>query len=186
MIERKSASVDEWEVDRQAFSPVRPPGRMEGSDVSAAIQIAPRCARIAAAVAYSILLIGIMLWPEPVDAGVHDETARWIWRLNSMGIDSVGYADIESISNVLLFIPFGLVVAMLVRRRMEWTAVVAGISASFLAESAQWLLLPERFATIEDVLANGTGAALGAFVVAAARSLSTGTPRAEPADGNVD
>lgn len=154
--------------------------------MSAVTRIATRRARIAAAIAYSILLIGIMLWPEPVDAGLHDEIARWIWRLNSVGIDSVGYANIESISNLLLFIPFGLVVAMLVRRGNEWTAVVAGLSASSLAETAQWLILPERFATIEDVLANGAGAALGAFAVAAARSVSTARPRAVPADGDLD
>lgn len=136
------------------------------------VGVAARRTRIALAIAYSIVLAAVVLWPEPVDAGLHDEIARWIWRINRLGVDRIDYADIESISNVLLFVPLGIVVATLVRRGSEWIAVLAGVLASAAAEAAQWLLLPERFATLGDVLANGTGAAVGALAVAAMRALA--------------
>ncbi|WP_164874424.1 VanZ family protein [Rathayibacter festucae] len=128
-----------------------------------------RRVRVALILLYSILLVGVVLWPEPVDAGLHDEIARWIWRLNAAGVDQITYADIESISNVLLFVPFGVLVALLIAPRKEWIAIVIGVAASTGAETLQWLLLPDRFATVSDVIANGIGAALGAFSVAVLR-----------------
>lgn len=137
-------------------------------------------ARVIGVIVYSLLLTAVALWPEPIDAGLHDEIARWIWRINALGIEGITYSDIESISNVLLFVPFGALVAMLVRRGSEWTAMIFGLVTSATVETLQWLLLPARVATLDDVVANGVGAAIGAIAVATARVMHRRRHRGVP------
>jgi glycopeptide antibiotics resistance protein len=68
------------------------------------------------------------------------------------------------VSNVALFVPFSLLglVVWPSRRVLAWTA--AGALASTTIELVQLLLLPQRFATVSDVLANTSGALLGALI----------------------
>ena len=79
----------------------------------------------------------------------------------------------ENLANALMFVPFGLLGAAWLPERRIWMAAAGGIVASCLIESAQALLLPNRFATIYDVTANSLGAALGCILVYAWHSRRT-------------
>lgn len=82
----------------------------------------------------------------------------------------INYSFVESIANVVLFIPFGGLAAAWLPTRWTWLAAVAGIATSCIIESVQAFMLPNRFATIYDVNANSLGAALGCLAVYAWRS----------------
>lgn len=68
-------------------------------------------------------------------------------------------------ANVVLFVPFGFLVAAFLPLRRAWMALAAGIFASTFIEVGQGLFRPERFATAPDVIANSLGAAIGTAVV---------------------
>jgi glycopeptide antibiotics resistance protein len=75
------------------------------------------------------------------------------------------YSLIESGANVLLFVPFGILVAAFLPLRRAWLALPAGVVASLCIELGQEQFRPERFATPRDVLANALGAAIGTVTV---------------------
>ncbi len=69
---------------------------------------------------------------------------------------------LEVLSNVALFVPFSLLGALIWPARRALTWVGAGAVLSVAIESWQLLMLPQRFATLSDVLANTAGALIGA------------------------
>jgi glycopeptide antibiotics resistance protein len=65
--------------------------------------------------------------------------------------------------NVLLFIPFGVLVAAASARTPKriWQTVVIGAALSAAIELSQWLVIPGRSPSIDDIILNTTGAAIG-------------------------
>lgn len=123
--------------------------------------------------AYGIVLAGIVFWPRPVDRGMRGQLDQLLGRLHALGFPAwVDYPLVESLANVALFLPAGLLLAAWLGPRWSWLAAVAGLCVSVGIEAAQALLLPERYATPHDVMANGLGAALGTVAVYAWRSRS--------------
>nr|WP_245166983.1 VanZ family protein [Curtobacterium flaccumfaciens] len=78
--------------------------------------------------------------------------------------ERIDYATVESLANVVYFVPLGLLVVLLAGARWWWAAIAAGLVVSTCIETGQALFLPARTATIDDVVANGVGALLGAVV----------------------
>lgn len=122
-----------------------------------------RRALTAAAVLYLAGVALVVLWPSPVDrpeAGTIQVVFVW---LHAHGLPRwLGYAQLEWTSNVAFFVPFGLLAVLLGAR--PWAAVLAGVAASAAAETAQALFLPERTASLMDILANSLGALVGAAI----------------------
>lgn len=115
---------------------------------------------------YTGALTLIVFWPSPVDTGSAGMIRTTLAALHSLGIpERVDYSVVEWTANVGLFVPFGLFCAALLTRRFVWLAAVAGLAASCSIETVQHLLLPARYASVHDVLANSLGAALGAVAV---------------------
>lgn len=122
---------------------------------------------------YCALLIVVALWPTPVDLQVRgvlrDIAAMWPW---------VGYALVEFIANVVLFVPFGLLGGAIMPAR--WVLVVPVSAAAAIAiEVGQALLLPQRTASLADVVANVLGAAIGVAIF----SLASGRAHRRRAEG---
>lgn len=119
----------------------------------------------AAAALYVGAILLVAAWPTPVDAslGVRDS---WPVGLLASVLDlsrSQGYAVVEAAANVVLFVPLGWFGVVLLPR-LGWVWVVLGASAvSVLVETGQGLFSPNRFATLADVVANTTGALVGAL-----------------------
>ncbi|WP_167133909.1 VanZ family protein [Arthrobacter sedimenti] len=104
----------------------------------------------------------IVLWPTPVDHEAAGILRRGLGFLHRHGFPAfITYNVVEFTSNVLMFVPLGLFWFILAPHRWRWWGPVAGFALSALIEVTQLVLLPQRFATPYDVLANTTGAMTG-------------------------
>lgn len=145
---------------------------------------------IACAYLVGALLIG--LWPTPVDAGLRTTISRVFAFLHHDGLpDNVGYSTLEFTANIAFFVPIGLLLALLLPRHRWWLAIVLGAALSGMIELSQLLLLPARYASWNDILANSTGAVIGVALVLVFRGVRWGLSperrarRAESARGRV-
>ena len=88
------------------------------------------------------------------------DAADYLAQLFSGGrLDAV---QIEALSNVVLFIPAGLLLAVVLQRPLLTVGLC--VLASACIELAQQRWLPSRVPTLADVEHNGVGAALGVLV----------------------
>lgn len=124
----------------------------------------PRTRRVAQVLLGVLLVVVacITLWPSPVDAAGGSTLVTVLERLHDRGVPLwVDYAFVERAANVVMFLPLGvLLVVVLTRRR--WLAVALPALASTAVELVQLVALPQRVASVQDVLANTSGAVLGA------------------------
>jgi glycopeptide antibiotics resistance protein len=129
------------------------------------LQTTPRRVVVAALVVYLALVARVTLWPAPASPSTFDLVRAVLEWLSRVGVP-ITYAGLEAGANVVLFLPFGVLVGLLVRR--SWLVVVLGFAASTTIELCQLLFLPSRFPTVQDVVLNTLGTAIG---VLALRSL---------------
>ena len=116
-------------------------------------------------VAYLVALALIAFWPTPVDRDAHDYLLALIDLLQRNGAPGwMRYDVIEFSANILLFAPVGLILVILAGARRWWLAVLAGFVASCTIELGQLVFLPERFATVNDIIANTAGTFVGALL----------------------
>jgi len=78
----------------------------------------------------------------------------------------VTYLGVEAVANVVMFVPFGVLVGLLAPARAWWAVVLLGAATATLIETVQ-LWLPTRYPTVQDVVMNTLGAAVGVGVPAA-------------------
>lgn len=128
-----------------------------------------RAERLALVVILGAILT-ITFWPTrvdaPIDAGLESALAGW----HASGLPGfVDYGFVQTSANVLLFAPFGALVASVLLARLWWSAGVLGLALSLVVEGSQALFLPDRVASAGDLAANTAGALLGAAVVALVR-----------------
>ncbi|MBT1678574.1 VanZ family protein [Curtobacterium aurantiacum] len=115
------------------------------------------------AIAYGVALVLVGFWGFPVDAAGGPWLTRALAAAHRHGLPQrIDYATVESLANVAYFVPLGLLVVLLAGARWWWAAIAAGLVVSACIETGQALFLPARTATIDDVVANGVGALLGA------------------------
>ncbi|KQX05672.1 MULTISPECIES: VanZ family protein [unclassified Leifsonia] len=114
---------------------------------------------------YLLVLALVVLWPEPVDKPAnHEVYASIIW-FHQLGLDWVTYDMIEFTSNVVMFLPFGIILTVLLGRRLWWLSTLAAVVLSTAIELTQLLLLPDRYPSVRDVIANSIGALIGSLLV---------------------
>jgi glycopeptide antibiotics resistance protein len=124
----------------------------------------PRVARWLSA-GYLLVVALITLSPAPMDSGTSNTIATVLAWLHAHGVPVwVNYELLEFTANIALFLPLGLLGVVLVGVDRWWLTVVAGFLLSSVIELSQLLFLPSRFPTLYDVLANTTGAVLGALL----------------------
>lgn len=112
---------------------------------------------------YVLAMAAIAFWPVPVDSAAGPQlTATLAW-LHAHGIPRfVNYQFVEFAANIIFFIPLGFFLGFGLHR--FWLACVLGLVASSMIELGQLLFLPNRYATITDVVANTLGTFLGAVI----------------------
>lgn len=138
-----------------------------------------RAARIAPwfVAAYCLGLGLVGFWPSPVDrpaAGTITDVLRF---LHANGVPHwLNYPFIEFSANVLLFVPFGVLLTIVSRPSRWWVSVAIGFAVSVVLEVGQLVLLSERYPSGLDVLANTVGSLIGAFLVGMWRSRPRPTP----------
>lgn len=131
----------------------------------------PRSARVlwavwALAVFYLAVVLGLTLSWHTVDSRVGPQlyaVLRWVQTHVGIPVAS-GYAAVEWLSNVLMFVPLGILARLLLPTFPGALLVSAGVSVSLGVEWVQAVALPERTASMWDVLANGLGMLAGVWV----------------------
>lgn len=141
-------------VARHPSIPPRPPLPARPSRLRAAV----RNPRVLLA-AYLVVLTLIAVWPVPVDSGAGG-LLRGITRVFPIAT----YARIEFGANILLFVPLGILLALILRQR--YLILPIALVSTVAIESFQALMLDKRTPSVMDIIANLTGAALGLLIVA--------------------
>lgn len=134
-------------------------------------------------VLYGLGVLVVGFWGSPVDAGAHPQILGALGLVHRLGLPAwFGYAALEFTANVLFFVPLGLLVVLRLGTRAWWAGAAAGLVVSSAIEVGQALFLPARFASLDDVLANTSGAVIGALVgvVVLGRSRRAATPASGP------
>ncbi len=120
---------------------------------------------------YGAALAAIAFWPEPVDAGIEGVIGKIIERF-----PFVTYNRLEFAANILLFVPYGVLLALIASRALVLPIVIVTTVA---IECIQAVALDARTPTVLDIVANTTGGALGLLVVAALPRAATGADMVE-------
>ncbi|WP_341946127.1 VanZ family protein [Microbacterium sp. LWH11-1.2] len=129
-----------------------------------------------------LLFVGFTVWlPATVSAkvtGLVGIVATWV---ADAGIASYSRSAfvLEILANVALFVPVGLLLALAWPRLRLWQTVLIGALMSVVIETVQGVM-PSRFPTLSDVIANTTGTLIGALIVTIILSLA-GVGRPSPA-----
>ena len=134
-------------------------------------QRVPNPSRIRLAFAWALLacyvavVLVVAFYPTPVDQSIRGLLDRVLDKLHEKGVpEFVDYGIVEFLANVGLFVPIGLLVAIAVPRGMWWITILAGPLFSVSIELLQGALLPDRFATVGDIVANSLGCLIGAIL----------------------
>jgi VanZ family protein len=119
---------------------------------------------VATLLAWTAFILAITLSPgQPTGGGWVSGSLSW---LHERGLPAwVDYSVVEVTANVVLFVPFGIMLALTLGRRILWPTVIA-LAMSLSIEFTQAAFLPERFATASDIAANTAGGFFGASLVA--------------------
>jgi glycopeptide antibiotics resistance protein len=112
-----------------------------------------------------------VLWPSGVDGGLQSQ----LWSLlQSIGIEWLTVDFVQTVANVLLFVPLGLLVALLLPLRLMWVVAAGGLALSVAIELAQAAFLPVRHgAELPDIIANTAGSLIGLGIALLARRRSS-------------
>jgi glycopeptide antibiotics resistance protein len=94
--------------------------------------------------------------------GFARHTLGWTW---------LGFTALERIANVLVFIPVGVLAAVLIPLRRWPLALLVGPALSAAIEIVQGLALSHRSATLSDFALNSLGATIGAAITLGVRAL---------------
>lgn len=121
-----------------------------------------RPAGIALAI-YTVIVLAITMTPQKPGPGLIDKVVNTVLdALHGKGLLLwVDYSLVEFTANILMFVPLGVLVAIVLPRRLRWLLLVIGTVFSTLIELTQ-LLIPGRFSDVGDVIANSAGFLIGA------------------------
>ena len=121
---------------------------------------------------YAAFVLGVTMWPTPVDRGLESSIDRVLEILHKYGVPWwFGYNKLEFSANIAMFIPIGLFLGLAIAHRLWWVAILAVPAFSSAIELTQYLLLPSRYATLMDVLANSIGGWIGVLAAFALRAV---------------
>jgi len=84
------------------------------------------------------------------------------WLAEALG--ESGYAAVEFTANILMFVPFGVLVRLATARPSGWMILALGFLTTVTIELTQ-MALPSRYSTVSDVIANTLGTAVGLAAV---------------------
>src|SRR5690606_8924036 len=96
--------------------------------------------------------------------------AGWFLRIITRVFPMLTYDRIEFGSNILLFVPLGIGLALLLRRSRHLVMPVA-LLVSLTIESVQAVYIAARTPSVYDIIANVSGAAVGLVAVAVFETL---------------
>lgn len=154
-----------------------------GPSANEALAMNPRRGLLLTALAlYLVGLAFVGVWPTPVDRPLAGLLRDVIDAVRGHPLTAgITYMHVEGAANVLLFVPFGVIVALILPTRRWWLAVAGGALTSAAIETVQYLALSQRQASLGDVLNNTLGALLGAAAVRIIRTHPARETKPHPA-----
>lgn len=87
--------------------------------------------------------------------------AIWMWIRTDLGITSFGAGWVEFTANIAMFLPLGFLLTLLFRH--PWYGTLLALALSVAVEVVQ-IVIPDRVASVRDIVANALGAAIGALL----------------------
>ena len=128
-----------------------------------------------AAAGLVICVLAVLLatmWPAPLDRGYEASIAKFLDVLHRYGVPLwFGYNKLEFSANILMFFPVGFLLTLLFPNGFWWISLLVCPALSMGIEGFQSVALTERFATVNDVIANSVGALAGILLAVCFRAL---------------
>ena len=119
-----------------------------------------------------VAMLVLTLSPTPFFHVAYAAIDRALTVLHAWGLPRiVNLHATELAANIAMFIPLGLLAAVLATRRPWWTIALGALVISVAIEAIQGALLPERTASLRDVLGNTAGAVVGIALTRIPRAL---------------
>lgn len=145
---------------RSAAPSVERAGPVERQTASPAPRAEVRTRQVARTtlIVYTAVLALIGFWPSRVDA-----PAGSFLRGLTHVIPWATYARIEFGANILLFVPLGVLLALILTHR--YLILPIALVTSVAIESLQAVVLARRVPSVMDIVANLTGACIGLLIV---------------------
>jgi VanZ family protein len=107
----------------------------------------------------------IVFSPSPVETRANGLLMRALAALHRRGMPLwFDYSFVEFTANIVMFVPLGLFFFILAPQGWRWLGPFVGLLLSATIELTQFMVLPQRVATLYDVLANAFGALVGTVV----------------------
>lgn len=98
------------------------------------------------------------LSPTPIDQPYESAIERVLSVLHRSGVPEwFGYRWVEFSANIAMFMPVGYFLSLVFPTRFLWMAIPLVPLLSATLEAVQFFVLPARFATVNDVIANTIG-----------------------------
>lgn len=121
---------------------------------------------------YVAVVLVITMWPTQPDQSFASAVERLLGFLHRNGVPAwFGFTQLEFSANIAMFVPLGFLVALTLPHRAAWLAILLVPAFSGLIEFTQGQYLPQRFATVSDLVANTLGGWLGWALAAGLRAV---------------
>ncbi|MDT0156386.1 VanZ family protein [Microbacterium sp. ARD32] len=140
--------------------------------------VPPAKSRLRASIAIALLLVYVAvvlvmtMSPTPLDRGYESSIDKVLGVLHRNGVPEwFGYSKLEFTANIAMFVPLGFLVGLALPQRIAWLGLLLLPAFSGVIEMTQSLMLAERFATIEDVIANSAGGWIGLLIAFSIRAM---------------
>lgn len=122
--------------------------------------------------AYGAIVLLATLSPTPLDKGYRGAIDKVLGVLHRNGLPEwFGYGEVEFLANVAMFVPLGFFIGLVLPRVAVWAGLFIVPALSGAIEWIQGQMLAERFATLQDVLANSVGGWIGLFAAMVIRAI---------------
>ena len=117
---------------------------------------------------YLVVLGYLVFTPQPDDHRAFGWVRRTIDWVAAHGVP-LTFPVAEAVGNVLLFVPFGLLLGALLGLRRWWLVWLVGSATSAAIETIQ-LAIPGRWTTLQDWILNTLGTGVGLAILATLRA----------------
>ncbi|WP_413316672.1 VanZ family protein [Agrococcus sp. 1P02AA] len=108
----------------------------------------------------------ITLWPTHFLLRFKPRVVRGIeWLHDREMFEWIYWTRLEVLANVAMFVPLALLLTFVLGARRWWVALALCLALTVGIEAIQHFM-PGRVASLKDVVANGTGAAIGVLLAA--------------------
>lgn len=123
-------------------------------------------------VLYAGVVLVITMWPNQPDQGYASVVERFLGLLHRNGVPEwFSFGELEFTANIAMFVPLGFLLALTLPHRASWLAFLLLPAFSGMIEFIQGQYLPQRFATVSDVVANTLGGYIGAALAGGLRAV---------------